>query len=1153
MGCVFVRDQNISELENAGVRTRAHRQALSALAQEYLGVTFRASDVQLLGRSDTSLYSSDRHLPNFPTPRKGILNKRRFEHDNAREWLKVCKKEKFKTSEVGLDTVNRLTEANLGLGVGLSAEFGLVPKVSASLSKKESAGKLEKKTIIEYRTHMVSIKDARHPLYNSEGLMPDVAKFCKDSATAWQTNDPMYGELYVDKIYVGGRLTISYNSTQGRNRVDNEEKKDDDDSESSSMTEKVAEQIKQVGQASAETVLEKAAEKATDKIQTLVGVDTKDEDGDDHVDGNADTTEQGKENDGNEDVASRSMSVGIKVDATSGMIDFGFQNTTSDDDWEFTIECEGGDTTIFKKTYRGKSGLEALNRCQAKWKKSIQKGQNPDVMKMDLVKLDYLAVAIATDPKKVQIRFEEIAHLLEMQEHKLAEQQKKISKMENRRFGKTKRSGRNATNTAATKTGIAPINIKNSELSPGTEHHHHYYHDPTNAPASTPNSSLPTSHRRHNSLDIKDELESKFQKTISLLRAENARLVDIEQAHGASIHLDDHHESLETLVLDLESDFTALVSNWMQDEDRIAEMEANGLKPHEQMVKRMKTITQNAVERHRLKVSKLRATQSVIGQDLQKVKSKVGEDFGAGGDAGASQKNAAGSVRKELKRPVTVFSRFRPLKPEVWELPPEQGRPPVYTIEPLDDGSGEVISKLQLHITEGKEYNLDKVFDDNAPLPSEYANHQEFTFANSAALLVPKMIEGFNVTLMAYGQTGSGKSFTMYGPGDKYGALATEPLRGMIPRLIGALLDECAAQKKSGNITGFEFSGQLYELYNEELNDLLCPARKKMKIVPDIMAKDARGRTSKRANWCKEATVFTFATTREALEAIGGGMMNRVVAKTNKNHTSSRSHAILALRCKTKGRNGDRIAKVNLIDLAGSEKRAATMGTKDEKARAGEGAAINLSLLTLGKIINMLAQRRKVGAGTFRESKLTRLLQDSLGGNAYLMMMTCMSPSSINAEMTRSTAQFGQRCRGMKNVTKVNFSKSIEEYEKDLKVRDEQLVMLGSAIKTLESHNIDLAEELDQAESLLDEITGKKTKESGSEGERGGAEASSGFEQAVPRPSQVLKTKELEKQIDSVKRRASRYIGSDTVKRALENAAAAEARITDAQEAGEEE
>ena len=483
-------------------------------------------------------------------------------------------------------------------------------------------------------------------------------------------------------------------------------------------------------------------------------------------------------------------------------------------------------------------------------------------------------------------------------------------------------------------------------------------------------------HRRHNSIDMKNELESRFHRTLSLLRSENARLVDIEQAHGVSIHLDDHHESLETLVLELESEFTALASNWMQDEDRIAEMEANGLKPHEQMVKRMKTITQNAVDRHRLNVRKLRATQSVIGEDLQRVKSKVGDDFGvgggAGGGAGGARKNADGSVRKELKRPVTVFSRFRPLKPEVGELLPEPGRPPVYTIDPLplDDGSGEVISKLQLHITQGTEYNLDTAFDDNAPLPTPtngprrgYANHQEYTFANSAALLVPKMIEGFNVTLMAYGQTGSGKSFTMYGPGDKYGELATEPLRGMIPRLIGALLDECTAQKKSGSITGFEFTGQLYELYNEELNDLLGSRKKKMKIVPDVMAKDARGRTSKKANWCKEATTFAFATTREALEAIGRGMMNRIVAKTNKNHTSSRSHAILALRCKTNGRNGGRIAKVNLIDLAGSEKRAATMGTADEKSRAGEGAAINLSLLTLGKIINMLAQRRKVGGG----------------------------------------------------------------------------------------------------------------------------------------------------------------------------------------------
>ena len=151
-------------------------------------------------------------------------------------------------------------------------------------------------------------------------------------------------------------------------------------------------------------------------------------------------------------------------------------------------------------------------------------------------------------------------------------------------------------------------------------------------------------------------------------------------------------------------------------------------------------------------------------------------------------------VNSQRAQASVTVPRFRPFKPEVGELP-EPGKSPIYTIDPLPLDDDEIISKLKLEISGDTEYNLDTAFDDNAPLPSGFANHQEYTFANSAALLVPKMIEGFNVTLMAYGQTGSGKSFTMYGPGDKYSELATEPLRGMIPRLIGSLLEECQAQK----------------------------------------------------------------------------------------------------------------------------------------------------------------------------------------------------------------------------------------------------------------------------------------------------------------------------------------------------------------------
>jgi hypothetical protein len=213
--------------------------------------------------------------------------------------------------------------------------------------------------------------------------------------------------------------------------------------------------------------------------------------------------------------------------------------------------------------------------------------------------------------------------------------------------------------------------------------------------------------------------------------------------------------------------------------------------------------------------------------------------------------------------------------------------------------------------------------------------------------------------------------------------------------------------------------------------------------------------------------------------------------------------------------------------LAGSEKRAATENVKNESARASEGAAINLSLLTLGKVINMLASNEKVVSGTFRESKLTRLLQDSLGGNAFLMLMTCMSPAKINQEMTRSTAQFSQRCRGMKNVVTVNYSKSIQEYEEELKERDRQMVKLSKLCKNMEDYQRDLVNELNDAEKLLEHITGVGDGVDGSndDGDLDGQKNRSGV-----RKSQLLKTENLEKDINEVKRRASVFRDSKEVK-----------------------
>ncbi len=1152
MGCCQAKDADTLEFQRAGVKSKAHVQALSALAQDSLGATYRRKDVERFWRGRgineprRSLYSRDHMFATFPLTRKNILDKRKFEHENVKTWLKVREDADSKQDELGLDTVTRTRGASVDAGVGVGVD-GLAPKFGFDVSTQEGAGSLSKQTVIEYRTHVLSLKDQKHPMYNSHGLMDDVMKFCKDSETEWANDDPLYGEYYVDQVWVGGRLTITYSSQQGLQQLANmkeaqkqgdaQEENEDGDGEEKTFKEA----LQDAASDAAANAIDSVGSHVVDKINETLGATS----GGDDDDGNDGPQEEGAEQQeekrrspalSSQDVV-RESHFGIKVNAATGSIGFGFGSTSSDDDWSFTIQVEGGNEQAFnKKTYRGKAGLRALDRAAKVWKKSVRKGKRPKIMKMQLAELDLLSVAVATDPQKIQDRFVKIAQQFAKYETQLSQQRQTIVKLSRRKSGMSKKELKELLQSRPSKNG--------TRITPS---------QPQASAAALQQAQDPP-RKRKNSQDLKDEMDSKFKNTLSMLRRENVRLRDIELAHGEAIHLDDHHESLEQLIHELESEFATLMSNWMNDEERIASLEAQGKNPSvefSQQIKRLKTVTQAAMTKHRARVFQLRNVQSAIVQDTAGVKSVLGDDFGTSLGKGGGGKNADGSIRKELTRPVTVFCRFRPFKPEVGELP-EPGKPPIYQIEELPAGVGsELVCELKLDVSGKKaKYSFDWAFDDNQPTPvrktdnrfadTTYENQQEYVFENSGALLVPKMLAGFNVTLMAYGQTGSGKSFTMYGPGDKYRSLAAEPLRGMIPRLISLLLQQCTEAKKANMIDSFEFTGQLYELYNEELNDLIGSRKKNMKIVPDVMAKDSKGRTSKRANWCKEATTFSFSTTQEALLAIGRGMQNRVVAKTNKNHTSSRSHAILALRCKTNGHHGGRVAKVNLIDLAGSEKRAATMGTENETSRAREGAKINLSLLTLGKIINMLAKRQKVMGGTFRESKLTRLLQDSLGGNAYLMMMCAMSPAVINQEMTKSTAQFGQRCRGMKNVAKVNYSKSIEEYERDLKARDEQVIMLGNVVQKMEKQNVALVDELDQAETLLDEIAGLG-------GSNGGDGDGTRLRTPTARPSQVLRTEELEKQIAVVKERASVFRGSQEIKDVVRAAQEAAERIADAQ------
>lgn len=273
-----------------------------------------------------------------------------------------------------------------------------------------------------------------------------------------------------------------------------------------------------------------------------------------------------------------------------------------------------------------------------------------------------------------------------------------------------------------------------------------------------------------------------------------------------------------------------------------------------------------------------------------------------------------------------------------------------------------------------------------------------------------QMLAGFNCTIFAYGQTGTGKTYTMSGDmTESLGLLA--PDAGIIPRVLQSLFNKLEADGTE-NCVRCSF----IELYNEELRDLLTPDdNAKLKIFDDISKK---GHASTIVQGVEERHITNAA---EGIERLKEGSLRRQVAATKCNDLSSRSHTVFTITVYTKrppGSSGDdfiSLGKLNLVDLAGSEN---IQRSGAENKRAAEAGLINKSLLTLGRVINALVD--KSSHIPYRESKLTRLLQDSLGGRTKTCIIATVSPAKSNLEETISTLDYAFRAKNIKNKPQVN-------------------------------------------------------------------------------------------------------------------------------------
>ncbi|CAI2351015.1 unnamed protein product [Caenorhabditis sp. 36 PRJEB53466] len=279
--------------------------------------------------------------------------------------------------------------------------------------------------------------------------------------------------------------------------------------------------------------------------------------------------------------------------------------------------------------------------------------------------------------------------------------------------------------------------------------------------------------------------------------------------------------------------------------------------------------------------------------------------------------------------------------------------------------------------------------------------------------LVENVIEGYNGTVFAYGQTGSGKTFSMQG----VESIAAQ--RGVIPRAFDHIFTATATTEN----VKFLVHCSYLEIYNEEVRDLLgTDSKQKLEIKEH----------ADRGVYVAGLSMHVCHDVPACKELMTRGFNNRHVGATLMNKDSSRSHSIFTVYVEGMTESGSiRMGKLNLVDLAGSERQSKTGATGD---RLKEATKINLSLSALGNVISALVDGKSKHI-PYRDSKLTRLLQDSLGGNTKTIMIACVSPSSDNYDETLSTLRYANRAKNIKNKPKINEDPKdalLREYQEEI-------------------------------------------------------------------------------------------------------------------------
>ncbi|CAK1552322.1 unnamed protein product [Leptosia nina] len=354
----------------------------------------------------------------------------------------------------------------------------------------------------------------------------------------------------------------------------------------------------------------------------------------------------------------------------------------------------------------------------------------------------------------------------------------------------------------------------------------------------------------------------------------------------------------------------------------------------------------------------------------------------------------------------------------------------------------------------------DLAFTYNYVFP-QHINQQEF-YDTSVKGLIGKLFQGYNVTILAYGQTGSGKTYTM---GTNYSGSNGDSSRlGVIPQAVADIFDFIDAHEDQFI---FKVSVSFMELYQEQCFDLLSGKERSHSII-EIREDINKGVI------LPGITEVPVSSTSETMMALEKGSGGRVTGSTAMNQASSRSHAVFTIVILKESRNNKNVAtssKFHLVDLAGSER---IKKTKASGERLKEGVKINQGLLALGNVISALGDGTNRSFISYRDSKLTRLLQDSLGGNSLTLMVACVSPADYNLDETVSTLRYADRARRIRNKPVINQdAKAAEIVRLNNLVNDLRLQLLGQLPTISEQNNEQLQDELDKEKARYQELLKK--------------------------------------------------------------------------------